>query len=72
MVKTIGIILIILGIVALIFQGISYTKKEKVIDIGPIQATHEEKKTIPLSPILGVTALIGGVILLVAGSRKTG
>ena len=72
MAKTVGIILIILGIVALIFQGISYTKKEKVIDIGPIQATHEEKKTIPLSPVLGVAALIGGVILLAAGSRKSG
>jgi len=71
MVKTIGIILIILGIVALIFQGITYTKKEKVIDIGPLQATAEKEKHIPLPPILGVTALIGGVILLVAGSRKS-
>jgi uncharacterized membrane protein HdeD (DUF308 family) len=72
MVRTIGIILIILGVVALIFQGITYTKKEKVIDIGPIQATAEKEKHIPLPPILGVTALIGGVILLVAGSRKSG
>lgn len=71
MAKTVGIILIVLGIVALIFGGINYTKKEKVIDIGPIQATAEKEKHIPLSPILGVAALIGGVILLAAGSRKS-
>jgi uncharacterized membrane protein HdeD (DUF308 family) len=71
LVKIVGIILIVLGLAALIFQGITYTKKEKVIDIGPIQATHEEKKTVPLSPILGVAALIGGVILLASGSRKS-
>ncbi len=71
MVKTIGIILIILGIVALVFGGITYTKKEKVIDLGPIEATAEEKKTIPLPPVLGAISLIGGIILLVAGSKKS-
>jgi uncharacterized membrane protein len=69
--KTIGIILIVLGIVALIFGGISYTKKEKVLDVGPIHATAEHKKTIPLPPILGAVSLIGGVILLVAGGRNS-
>ncbi|MCI0415477.1 DUF3185 domain-containing protein [bacterium] len=69
--KTIGIILIILGIVALVFGGITYTKKEKVIDLGPIEATAEEKKTIPLPPVLGAISLIGGIILLVAGSKKS-
>jgi uncharacterized membrane protein YidH (DUF202 family) len=71
MIKIIGIILIILGIVALVFGGISYTKREKVIDLGPIEATAEEKKTIPLPPILGAISLVGGIVLLLAGSRKS-
>lgn len=68
--KIVGIILIVLGIVALVFQGISYTKREKVIDIGPIHATTEQKKTIPLPPVLGGIALVGGIVLLVAGRKK--
>jgi uncharacterized membrane protein HdeD (DUF308 family) len=71
MLKIVGIILIILGIVALVFGGISYTKREKVIDLGPIEATAEEKKTIPLPPILGAISLVGGIVLLVVGSKKT-
>lgn len=71
MIKIIGIILIILGIVALVFGGISYTKREKVIDLGPIEATAEKKKTIPLPPILGAISLVGGIVLLLAGSRKS-
>ena len=70
MLKIVGIILIVLGVVALIFQGITYTKREKVIDIGPIHATADEKKTIPLPPILGGIALVGGIALLIAGGRK--
>ena len=70
MVKMIGIILIVLGIVALVFQGITYTTREKVLDLGPIEATKEEKKTIPLPPLLGGIALIGGIALLLAGNRK--
>jgi len=66
----IGIILIVLGIVSLAYQGINYTTHKKVLDIGPIQATEEEHHTIPLPPILGALALIGGVVVLVAG-RKT-
>ncbi len=66
----IGIILIVLGIVSLAYQGITYTTHKKVLDIGPIQATEEEHHTIPLPPILGALALIGGVVVLVAG-RKT-
>jgi len=70
MLKTLGIILIVLGIVALIFQGITYTKREKVIDVGPIHATADEKKTIPLPPVLGGIALVGGIVLLVAAGKK--
>jgi hypothetical protein len=67
--KVIGVILIILGIVALAYQGISYTTREKVVDIGPIEASKETKRTIPLPPILGVLALAGGVILVLKKSR---
>jgi len=70
MVKIVGIILIVLGVVALVFQGITYTTREKVIDIGPIHATADEKKTIPLPPVLGAIALVGGIVLLVAGRKK--
>jgi hypothetical protein len=63
-------VLIALGIVAFAFGGISYTDRDKVLDIGPIEATTEERKTIPLSPILGGAALVAGVVLLVAGARR--
>jgi uncharacterized membrane protein len=65
----IGIALIALGVVAFAYQGITYTSREKIIDIGPIQATHETKKTIPLSPILGGISLVGGIVLVVLGTR---
>lgn len=70
MLKIVGTILIVLGVVALAFQGITYTTREKVIDIGPIHATAEQKKTIPLPPVLGGIALVGGIVLLVAGRKK--
>jgi hypothetical protein len=65
-----GIVLIVLGIVALAYQGITYTTYKKVLDIGPIQATKEEHNTIPIPPILGVLALIGGVVILATGRRN--
>jgi hypothetical protein len=67
----IGIALIVLGIVSLAYQGITYKTREKVVDIGPIEATAERKKTIPLPPILGGIALVGGIGLVVAGSKKS-
>ena len=70
MVKTVGIILIVLGIVTFVFQGITYTTHKDVIDIGPIHATADTKKTIPLPPVLGGIALVGGIVLLVAGGKK--
>jgi uncharacterized membrane protein HdeD (DUF308 family) len=66
-----GIALIILGIVALAYQGITYKTREKIVDIGPLQATTEKEKTVPLPPVLGGLALAAGVILVVAGSRKS-
>ena len=66
----IAIILIVLGIVAFAYQGINYTTREKVVDIGPIQVTSEKTKTLPLPPIIGVIALVGGVVLLVVEVKK--
>jgi len=66
----IGIVLIIFGIIALVYHGITYTTHEKVLKIGPLEATQEVKKTIPLPPILGGAALAGGIVLLFVGSRK--
>jgi uncharacterized membrane protein len=66
-----GIMLIVLGVIALAYQGINYTTQKKVLDIGPIQATKEEHKTIPVPPIVGGIALIGGIALLVAGGRDS-
>jgi len=68
--RIIGILLIVLGLVALAYQGITYTKSEKVLEVGPITATKETKKTIPLPPVLGGVALLGGVVLLVASSSR--
>jgi len=68
--KIIGYVLIAIGVIALTIGGISYTRKEKVLDIGPIQATTEKRETIPLPPVLGVIALVGGIVMVVAGSKK--
>ncbi len=65
-----GILLIVLGALALAYQGITYTRREKVLDIGPIHATKDTEKTIPLPPILGGVAVLGGIALLVADSRR--
>ena len=66
----IGIVLIAIGIVSFAYQGITYTTKEKVIEIGSVEVTAEKNKTIPLPPILGAAALIGGVILLIIERKK--
>ena len=69
-VMLVGIALIVLGIVAFAYQGITYTSREKIIDIGPIQATADTQKTIPLSPLLGGLAFVGGIVLVVIGAKK--
>jgi hypothetical protein len=66
----IGILLIIFGVFVLASEGITYTKTEKVLDIGPIEATAQHKKTIPISPIAGGAAVAAGVVLLVVGSKN--
>jgi hypothetical protein len=65
-----GMLLIFIGLFALAYQGFTYTTHKKIIDIGPIEATKEEHKTVPLPPIIGGLALIGGVALLVTGSKS--
>jgi hypothetical protein len=67
----IAIILIALGIAALAYQGITYTTREKVVDFGPIQVTAEKTRTIPLTPIVGAIAIVGGIVLLVTGMKKS-
>jgi len=67
----VGIALIVLGIVAFAYQGITYTSREKIIDIGPIQATADTQKTIPLSPLLGGLVLVGGIVLVIVGAKKS-
>ena len=69
--SVVGIILIVIGIISLAYQGITYTTHKQVLDLGPIHATEAQHHTIPLPPILGALALIGGVVVLVAGSRST-
>ena len=66
-----GLALILLGVVAFAYQGITYTTQNKIIDVGPLQATIDKKETIPLSPLVGGLALVGGAALLIAGTRKT-
>jgi uncharacterized membrane protein HdeD (DUF308 family) len=68
--KPLGLILIVLGVLALVYQGFTYTTQKKVLDVGPIQATKEEHHTVPLPPILGALALIGGVIILVSDRKS--
>ena len=65
-----GIILIVVGIVAFAYHGIIYTTREKVVDLGPVHMTAERTRTLPLPPIVGAIALVGGIVLLVTGSKK--
>lgn len=68
-VKLIGIVLIVVGVLALAVGGIRYTTREKVVDLGPIHATADKEHNIPLSPIAGGAAVVAGIVLVVAGSR---
>ncbi|MGE5243189.1 MAG: DUF3185 domain-containing protein [Betaproteobacteria bacterium] len=65
-----GVVLILLGIAALAYQGFTYTSRETVLDIGPLHATAERQRTVPLPPILGGSAVVAGVVLLVIGRRS--
>jgi uncharacterized membrane protein HdeD (DUF308 family) len=69
-VTVIGVILIVLGIVALAYQGITYTTRDKVVDLGPLKVEAKREKTIPLPPVLGAIALVGGIVLVAVGARS--
>ena len=69
-VTLVGIALIILGVLTLAYQGITYTTREKVMDLGPLTASVDKDRRMPLPPIVGVLALAGGVVLVVVGARK--
>jgi len=64
-----GIVLVVLGVLSLAYQGINYNRQESVVDLGPLRVTAETHERIPLPPILGGLALAGGVVLLIAGAR---
>jgi uncharacterized membrane protein len=65
-----GIFLIVLGILSFAYQGITYTTQKKVVDVGPIHATKDQKHTIPLTPVLGGVLLVGGILLVLSNSRS--
>ena len=66
-----AVLLIVLGIVAFGYQGISYTTREKAVDLGPVQVTTEKTRTLPLPPIVGAIALVGGIVLLAIGKKSS-
>lgn len=66
-----AIALIVVAVIAFAYQGISYTTREKVVDLGPLQMTAERTRTLPLTPIVGTVALVGGIALLVVGRNKS-
>ncbi len=68
--RLIGIILIVVGAVALAYHGITYTTREKVLQIGPLEATKKTEKTIPLPPLLGGVALAAGIVLIIVEAKR--
>jgi uncharacterized membrane protein len=66
----VGILLIVLGVLALAYQGINYTRQKKVLDVGSVHVTTQTHEQIPLPPIIGGLALVGGIALLVVGARN--
>ena len=68
--KLAGILLLVVGILSLAYQGFSYTRTERVVDLGPVEINKETTKHVPLPPVLGGLALVGGIVLLIAGGRR--
>lgn len=65
-----GLVLIVIGLIGLLWGGISWTDEKTVVDLGPIQARAQERETIPISPIVGGIALVAGIVLMVVPSRR--
>lgn len=68
--KALGVVLIVLGIVGLAYGGFTWTSREKVVDLGPVEVTQNKTNSLPLPPIAGGICLVAGVILLVSGGRR--
>ena len=68
--QLLGVVLIVLGVVAFAYQGFNYTTRETAIDLGPIEVTTERTRRLPLPPIVGAVAVVGGIVLLIAGKRR--
>jgi uncharacterized membrane protein HdeD (DUF308 family) len=66
-----GVTLIVLGVLALAYQGITYTTREKVVDLGPLKASVERQRTIPLPPVLGALALASGIVLVLVANKRS-
>jgi drug/metabolite transporter (DMT)-like permease len=66
----VGVILIVIGAVALAYQGVTYTTQEKVVDLGPLKVEAKKERTIPLPPLLGALLLVGGVVLVAVSARR--
>ena len=69
MTRPLGIILIVIGIVGILWGGITYTSREKILDLGSIEATEETEKTIPVPPVVGAVAVVAGVWMIVASKK---
>jgi len=68
--KTLGMILIAVGLIGLVWGGLSFTTREKVVDVGPIEVTRDKTHSLPVAPIAGAVALVGGIVLLVASKKS--
>jgi uncharacterized membrane protein YidH (DUF202 family) len=67
----VGIVLVVLGVLALVYGGFRYTKREKVLDVGPVQASVDKKEHVPISPVVGGLAVVAGLVLVFAGRPRT-
>jgi uncharacterized membrane protein HdeD (DUF308 family) len=67
----VGVVLLILGVAALAYQGFSYTTRDTVVDIGPVKVDADRQKRVSLPPVIGIAAVVGGVVLIAAGMRKS-
>ncbi|HLV26897.1 MAG TPA: hypothetical protein VKZ41_11355 [Gemmatimonadales bacterium] len=68
--RILGIVLIVLGVIGLVYGGISYTRRSETVSVGPVSATIKERESLPIPPVLGAVALLAGIGLLVVGSRN--
>ena len=70
--KIIGIVLIVFGVLGLALGGFNYTTRERVVDLGPLKVDADKQHSVPIAPIAGVAALVGGIVMVMAGSKSRG